>query len=80
MLVYVDDIIIVSSTTSASDQLLKQLWCDFSVKDLGRLGYLLGIEVKHEKDGVLLGQQKYVNDLLRASLLACLNLVVYIFI
>jgi histone deacetylase 1/2 len=65
MLVYVDDIIVVSSTSSAADQLLKQLRSEFPVKYLGSLGYFLGIEVKHVKDGVLLYQQKYVNDLLK---------------
>jgi histone deacetylase 1/2 len=67
MLVYVDDIIVVSSSSSAADQLLKQLRFDFPVKDLGQLGYFLGIEVKHMKDGLLLYQQKYVTDLLRRT-------------
>jgi histone deacetylase 1/2 len=67
MLVYVDDIIVVSSTSSAADQLLKQLRSEFPVKDLGSLGYFLGIEVKHVKNGVLLYQQKYVNDLLKRT-------------
>ena len=35
VLVYVDDIIVVSSTASAADHLLKQLRCEFPVKDLG---------------------------------------------
>ena len=67
MLVYDDDIIVVSSTSSAADQLLKQLRCDFPVKDLGQLGYFLGIEVKHMEDGILLNQQKYVTDLLKRT-------------
>jgi hypothetical protein len=54
ILVYVDDIIVVSSTTSAADRLLQQLRCDFPVKDLGVLGYFLGIEVKHLQDGIVL--------------------------
>jgi histone deacetylase 1/2 len=67
MLVYVNHIIVVSSTASAIDRLLKQLRCDFLVKDLGRLGYFLGIEVKHMKDGIVLHQQKYVTDLLKRT-------------
>jgi hypothetical protein len=66
MLVYVDDIIVVISTASA-DLLLKQLRCDFPVKDLGCLGYFLGIKVKHMKDGIVLHQQKYVTDLLKRT-------------
>jgi hypothetical protein len=64
MIVYVDDIIVVSSTASASDWLLVQLHQSFPVKDLGRLGYFLAIEVKHQKDGLHLSQQKYISHLL----------------
>jgi histone deacetylase 1/2 len=67
ILVYVDDIIVVSSTTSAADRLLQQLRCDFPVKDLGVLGYFLGIEVKHLQDGIVLFQHKYVQDLLKRT-------------
>jgi hypothetical protein len=59
MLVYVDDIIVVSSHAHAADRLLAQLRCDFPVKDLGQLGYFLGIEVQHVKDGLILFQHIY---------------------
>jgi hypothetical protein len=52
MLVYVDDIIVISSTAQAIDRLLVQLRQSFPVKDLGKLGYFLGIEVKHQSDGL----------------------------
>jgi hypothetical protein len=45
MLVYVDDIVIASSTPATADQLLRQLQLSFPVKDLGPLHYFLGIEV-----------------------------------
>lgn len=45
MLVYVDDLIITSSSLFAVDALLHQLHCAFSIKDLGPLHYFLGIEV-----------------------------------
>jgi histone deacetylase 1/2 len=64
MLVYVDDIIVVSSTAQAIDCLLVQLRQSFPVKDLGKLGYFLGIEVKHQSDGLHLSQRKYIVDLL----------------
>ena len=64
MLVYVDDIIVVSSTVSAADQLLRQLRTEFPVKDLGVLSYFLGIEVKPTQDGIVLAQNKYIEDLL----------------
>jgi hypothetical protein len=65
LLIYVDDIIITSSSSSAIDALLCDLKADFTLKDLGNLHYFLGIEVKHLSDGILLSQQKYATDLLR---------------
>ena len=44
LLVYVDDIIVVSSTTAAADRLVQQLGMSFALKDLGPLHYFLGIE------------------------------------
>jgi hypothetical protein len=64
ILIYVDDIIIVSSSSSATDQLLHPLQKEFAVKDLGKLGYFLGIEVHHTPTGLTLTQQKYIHDLL----------------
>jgi hypothetical protein len=64
ILIYVDDIIIVSSSSSATDKLLQQLCHEFAVKDLGRLNYFLGIEVHHTSLGLILMQHKYIRDLL----------------
>jgi hypothetical protein len=63
-LIYVDDIIIISSSPAATDRLLGQLWDDFAVKDLEPLSYFLGIEVRHHPDGLTLTQRKYIHDLL----------------
>jgi hypothetical protein len=64
MLIYVDDIIIISSSNSAAEKLLAQLRDDFAVKDLGPLNYFLGIEVHHNSHGLILSQRKYIRDLL----------------
>jgi hypothetical protein len=64
MLIYVDDIIIVSSSSSATEKLLYQLSQDFAVKDLSRLNCFLGIQVRESSNGLLLTQQKYISDLL----------------
>lgn len=44
VLVYVDDIIVASSTKEATDALLKDLQKEFALKDHGDLHYFLGIE------------------------------------
>ena len=65
LLVYVDDITVVSSSTTATDLLIEGLRSQFAVKDLGRLHYFLGVKVTHHSQGSTLTQQKYVGDLLR---------------
>ena len=64
MLIYVDDIIVASSSSDATTALLSDLRNDFALKDLGDLHYFLGIEVKKIGNGILLNQEKYASDLL----------------
>jgi hypothetical protein len=72
LLVYVDDIIIASSSSSVVKTLLQDLKSDFALKDLGPLSYLLGIEVNQAADGICLSQVKYTMDLLKhAGMLSC---------
>jgi len=63
-LVYVDDIIAVSSSDMAIDRLLLNLQDDFALKDLGPLHYFLGIEVSDCSGELLLTQAKYAKDLI----------------
>jgi histone deacetylase 1/2 len=72
VLVYVDDIIVASSSQKATYALLKDLQADFALKDLGDLHYFLGIEVKRKEDDLVMYQQKYASDiLLRAGMSNC---------
>jgi hypothetical protein len=64
VLVYVDDIIVTSSSNEAISALLKDLGAAFALKDLGDLHYFLGIEVRKYNDGITLTQEKYALDLL----------------
>jgi hypothetical protein len=63
-LIYVDDIIVTSSSDHAITALLKDLNENFAIKDLGDLHFFLGIEVKRNSDGLILTQEKYAADLL----------------
>jgi len=68
-LVYVDDIIVVSSSTLAMDKLLVQLRDAFALKDLGPLHYFLGIEVTGcSSGGMLLRQNKYAKELVKINM------------
>jgi hypothetical protein len=67
VLVYVDDIIVASSSTSATEALLADLQKDFTLKDLGDLHYFLGIEVKKHQGGLVLTEERYATDILSRS-------------
>lgn len=67
MLIYVDDIIIASSSPEAADNLIHKLSIDFAIKDLGKLQYFLGIETMSHKKGLLLTHKKYILDLLQKT-------------
>jgi hypothetical protein len=73
LLIYVDDIIVTSSSSEAITSLLSDLRSDFALKDLRDLHYFLGIEVKKVKDGeILLTQKKYAADILaKAGMSKC---------
>jgi len=72
MLIYVDDIIVTSNAPEVVTALLADLREDFALKDLGKLHYFLGIEVKEDKEGIILSQAKYAQDLLtRVGMLDC---------
>jgi hypothetical protein len=67
VLAYVDDLIIVSSSDPATTHLLAQLDSEFAIKDLGKLRYFLGIEVHSNPQGLVLSQQKYIQELLKKT-------------
>jgi hypothetical protein len=60
MLIYVDDIIVMSSSDKAVAALLKDLKKDFALNDLGDLHYFLGIEVQREGGKLLWNQAMQV--------------------
>ena len=64
VLIYVDDIIVTSSSNEAISALFSDPNKHFAIKDLGDLHFFLGIEVKKLHDGLLLTQEKYAMDLL----------------
>ena len=67
VLIYVDDIIITCSKSSAIDELLLVLISNFAVKDLGCLNFFLGIEVLHNAQCALLSQKRCILDLLKRN-------------
>jgi histone deacetylase 1/2 len=64
MLIYVDDIIVASSSQAATDALLMDLRQEFALKDLGDLNFFLGVEVQKVSNGLVLSQSKYAQEIL----------------
>jgi hypothetical protein len=60
LLVYVDDIILVSSSQSAADALVLSLGADFAVKDFGKLHYFLGVEVATRANGLVDAEEVFL--------------------
>ncbi|XP_050290031.1 uncharacterized mitochondrial protein AtMg00810-like [Quercus robur] len=67
ILIYVDDIVITCSNSTAITELISLLGVDFGIKDLGSLNFFLGIEVLPHENGVLLSQRRYILDLLKKT-------------
>jgi hypothetical protein len=72
LLVYVDDIIAASSSSSAINALLADLHSEFTHKDLSELHYFLGKHVTKLEDRLQLSQEKYGSEILyKAGMSMC---------
>lgn len=68
VLIYVDDIIITGSSSTAITSLITTLSSHFALKDLGPLHHFLGIEVSTLPSGHLhLSQRRYIQNLLHRT-------------
>lgn len=66
-LVYVDDVIVTGNGSSVLESLKSKLASTFSIRDLGALHYFLGVEIVKLPQGIILSQQKYLRDILKAA-------------
>ncbi|XP_019191498.1 PREDICTED: uncharacterized protein LOC109186038 [Ipomoea nil] len=72
LLVYEDDIIMMGNDAKLVTTLLQRLSTTFKIRDLGALGFFLGIETIVVDDGLLLSQRRYMTDLLgRSGMVDC---------
>jgi hypothetical protein len=72
LLLYVDDMVLNTSTDKLLQDIIARLQNEFAVKDMGPLHYFLGVDVQRRNTGFLLSQTKYTEELLdRAGMVHC---------
>ncbi|CAM8878782.1 unnamed protein product [Rhodiola kirilowii] len=64
LLVYVDDVLLTSTSLVLIDHIKAFIHDKFKIKDLGTLKYFLGLEVARNSTGLFLHQRKYAMNLL----------------
>jgi hypothetical protein len=72
LLLYVEYIVLTTSSTALLQRVTRHLGTAFAMKDLGPLHFFLGIHVQRTSSGFFLHQAKYAKDILdRASMTNC---------
>ncbi|XP_017982276.1 PREDICTED: uncharacterized mitochondrial protein AtMg00810-like [Theobroma cacao] len=64
ILVYVDDILIGSTSAQAASNVKGFLSSQFKLKDLGKVKFFLGLEIAQSPEGISICQRKYTLDFL----------------
>lgn len=65
LLLYVDDIIITGSDPTMIQSVINTLNAMFDLKDMGKLAYVLGLEVSYKSnEDIFVNQSKYVKYLI----------------
>jgi len=64
VIVYVDDLLVMSKNASIVEALKKHLLKQFEIKDLGDAKRCLGIEFGRSGESITLCQKRYIRDIL----------------
>jgi hypothetical protein len=70
LLSYVDDIILIASSTELLRRTISALQWEFAMKDLGPLHHFLDITVERRSDELFLHQRTYTLDILKRAVMA----------
>ncbi|GJU62433.1 ribonuclease H-like domain-containing protein [Tanacetum coccineum] len=72
LLLYVDDIVLTTSSKILLQQIIRSLHQEFAMTDLGPLNYFLGISVTRDSSGLFLSLKKYAVEILdKAHMVNC---------
>jgi hypothetical protein len=69
LLLYVDDIILIASSTVLLRHTVSALQWEFTMNDLGPLHHFLNITVKRRSDGMFLHQCTYTLDIIKRAVM-----------
>jgi hypothetical protein len=69
LLLYIDDIILIASSTELLRRTIFAIQREFAMKDLGPLHHFLGITVERRPDGLFLHQRTYTLDVLKRAVM-----------
>jgi hypothetical protein len=69
LLLYVDDIILITSSMELLQRTISALRWEFTMKDLERLHHFLGITIERRRDGLFLHQRTYTLDILKHAVM-----------
>lgn len=64
LLVYVDNITLTGNNAPLITSLIEKIHSAFAIKDLGKLHYILGLEVSYTTDDLSHRQAKYASNIL----------------
>ena len=72
MIIYVDDILLMSTCLKTISAVKQELMSLFKMTDIGQVNVFLGVEFKRVSDGLELSQRKYTRDILaKFNMLQC---------
>lgn len=64
LLIYVDDVLVTGNATKEIEVLKDYLQKIFTIKDLGKAKYFLGLEIARTSEGMYINQHKYALDII----------------
>ncbi|GJS78232.1 ribonuclease H-like domain-containing protein [Tanacetum coccineum] len=77
LLLYVDDIVLTTSSETLLQQVIGLLHQEFSMTNLGLLNYFLGVSVMRDSTWMFLSQHKYAVEILKRTHMVNVSLVGY---
>ncbi|GJY15747.1 putative ribonuclease H-like domain-containing protein [Tanacetum coccineum] len=78
--VYVDDIIFGSTKKSWCDEFEALMKSRFQMSSMGEFTFFIGLQVKQNKEGIFISQDKYVAEILKKFDLALNNVCQYVLV